>query len=120
MNPPSLAMVERAIGAELLRARYAYSEREAILYALGIGAPANWLAADELKFVHEMQPDFQVLPTFGVIFARELHDLVLSGNVAGITYNPMMLVTWRAAADTRAEIAAGSGCRIGDISRGNP
>ncbi len=92
MKPPSLETVERAIGAELLRARYAYSEREAILYALGVGAPANWLAPDELKFVHELRADFQVLPTFAVIFAKQLHDLVLSGDLAGIQYNPMMLV----------------------------
>ena len=92
MNPPSLEIVEQAIGAELLRARYAYSEREAVLYALGVGAPAHWLAPDELKFVHESQPDFQVLPTFAVIFAGELHDLVLSGDIAGIKFHPMQLV----------------------------
>lgn len=92
MKPPLRETVERATGAELLRARFAYSEREAILYALGVGAPAHWLAPDELKFVHELQPNFQVLPTFAVIFAKDLHDLVLSGNIAGIQYNPMMLV----------------------------
>ncbi len=92
MKPPSLETVKRATGVELLRARYAYSEREAILYALGVGAPAHWLAPDELKFVHESQPDFQVLPTFAVIFARELHDLVLSGDIAGIKFHPMQLV----------------------------
>lgn len=92
MQPPSLETVEQAIGAELLRARYAYSEREAILYALGVGAPAHCLEPDELKFVHELRDDFQVLPTFAVIFAKELHELVLSGNIAGIQYNPMMLV----------------------------
>lgn len=92
MKPPSLETVEQAIGAELLRARFAYSEREAIVYALGVGAPAHWLAPDELKFVHELHPDFQVLPTFAVTFAKELHDLALSGDIAGIRFNPMMLV----------------------------
>ena len=92
MKPPSLETVEQAIGVELPSARYAYSEREAILYALGVGAPADWLAPDELKFVHEMQPDFQVLPTFAVIFAKDLHELALSGDIAGIKFNPMMLV----------------------------
>lgn len=92
MEPPALETVERAIGVELLRSRTAYNERDAILYALGVGAPANWLAPDELKFVHELRGDFQVLPTFAVTFARALHDLVLSGDIAGIKYNPMMLV----------------------------
>ena len=92
MKPPSLDTVERAIGAELPRARHAYSERDAILYALGVGAPAHWLAPDELKFVHESQPDFQVLPTFAVLFAKRLHELVLGGNIAGIEFDPMLLV----------------------------
>ena len=92
LKPPTLETVEQAIGAELLRTSFAYSEREAALYALGVGAPAHWLDADELKFVHELRADFQVLPTFAVIFAKELHDLVLSGDIAGIKYNPMLLV----------------------------
>ncbi len=92
MSPPTLETVERALGAKLLHTRYAYSERDAVLYALGVGAPAHWLAPRELKFVHELRADFQVLPTFAVIFAKELHDLVLSGDIAGIKYNPMLLV----------------------------
>ena len=100
MKPPSLETVRQAIGVELLHTRYAYSERDVILYALGVGAPAHWLEPEELKFVHELQPDFQVLPTFAVIFAKELHDLVLSGDIAGIQYNPMLLVHGEQAADT--------------------
>ena len=92
MTPPTREMVEQAIGAELLRTSYAYSEREAILYALGVGAPAHWLDPSELKFVHELHRDFQVLPTFAVTFANALHDLVLSGDIAGIRFNPMLLL----------------------------
>ena len=92
MPPPALDTVKRAIGQNLLQTSSAYNERDAILYALGIGAPRDWLDPAELKFVHELQPDFQVLPTFAVTYAKQLHDLVLSGNLAGIKFNPMMLV----------------------------
>ncbi len=92
MPPPSLATVGRVIGLELARTSYTYDEREAVLYALGIGAPAHWLDPDELKFVYELSNDFQVLPTFAVIFAKELISLLLAGNIGGIRYDPMMLV----------------------------
>lgn len=93
MNPELLETVNRAIGAELPRTTFRYSERDAALYALGIGAPADPLDQDELKFVYELSSrGFQVFPTFAVIFTRSLNQLFMSGEVAGIRYNPMMLV----------------------------
>ena len=92
MPPPSLQTVNRAIGAELGRASFSYSERDAILYALGVGAPADPLDPTQLRSVYELSGDFQVLPTFAVIFARDLVDDFLSGDIAGIKYNPMMMV----------------------------
>ena len=93
MNPELLETVNRAIGAELPQASFRYSERDAALYALGIGAPADPLDQDELKFVYELSSHgFQVFPTFAVIFTRSLNQLFMSGEVAGIRYNPMMLV----------------------------
>ncbi len=93
MNPALLETVNRAIGAELPRASYRYTARDAALYALGIGAPADPLDQDELKFVYELSSrGFQVFPTFAVIFTRSLNRLFMSGEVAGIRYNPMMLV----------------------------
>lgn len=92
MPIPSLTTASKAIGAEIARTRFTYSERDAALYALGIGAPSDQLEADELKFVYELSNDFQVLPTFAVIFARDLLSALLSGDIAGIKYNPMMMV----------------------------
>ena len=92
MPPPSLATVNQAIGLELAQTSYTYDERDVALYALGIGAPAHWLDSDELKFVYELSNDFQVLPSFSVIFANELISLLLTGDFAGIKYHPMMLV----------------------------
>jgi acyl dehydratase len=52
----------KLVGKDLPPLEYNYETRDAILYALGIGAGA---VQDELKFVYEN--DLQVLPTFGVI-----------------------------------------------------
>ncbi len=93
MRPPSLDIVNRAIGLELERTRYSYNQRDVALYALGIGAPADPLDQDELKFVYELSGGgFQVIPTFAVIFSKALNDLFLTGDIAGIKYNPMMVV----------------------------
>ena len=93
MTPPMLETVNQAIGVDLPRASYRYSARDAVLYALGIGAPADPLDQDELKFVYELSSrGYQVFPTFAVIFTRDLNQLFMSGEVAGIRYNPMMLV----------------------------
>jgi len=93
MQPPTLDLVNRAIGAELASTPYSYDERDVALYALGIGAPADPLDQDELKFVYEMSSlGFQVLPTFPVVFSYEFNRTVHSGEIAGIKYNPMMCV----------------------------
>lgn len=93
MQPPSLDLVNRAIGAELAATTYSYNERDVALYALGIGAPADPLDQDELKYVYEMSGvGFQVLPTFAVVFAYEFNRALHSGEIAGIKYNPMMCV----------------------------
>ncbi|MCY3832550.1 MAG: MaoC/PaaZ C-terminal domain-containing protein [Chloroflexi bacterium] len=94
MRPPSLDAVKRAIGAEVARTVYSYEERDVALYALGIGAPADPLDQDELKFVYEKSgAGFQVFPTFPVVFAYEFNRNVPTGEIAGIEYNPMMVVS---------------------------
>ena len=65
---------------------FAYEDRDAILYNLGVGARRT-----ELKYVFEGAEDFQVLPTFGVIppFNAEMpfdYDAVVPN------FSPMMLL----------------------------
>ena len=92
-QPPSLDVVNRAIGAELGRLSYRYSERDVALYALGIGAPADVLSQDELRFVYELSGvGFEVFPTFATVFAYEFNRRVPAGEIAGIRFNPMMAV----------------------------
>ncbi|MCY3916040.1 MAG: MaoC/PaaZ C-terminal domain-containing protein [Chloroflexi bacterium] len=93
MQLPSLDVVKRAIGVELERTACRYNERDVALYALGIGAPADPLDQDELKFVYEQSSvGFQVFPTFAVVFSYEFNRRVPMGEIAGIKYHPMMVV----------------------------
>ena len=93
MTAPLLDTVNRAIGLKLEPLTYSYTERDAALYALGIGLPADPLDQDELKFVYELGGQgFAVFPTFAVIYSNDLIHRFLSGKLAGIVFNPMMLV----------------------------
>lgn len=93
MTAPSLDVVNNAIGMEMEAITYTYTERDVALYALGIGAPADWLDQDELKYVYELSTvGFKVIPSFGVIYSGAMIQSILSGNVGGIEFNPMMLV----------------------------
>lgn len=70
-----------------------YSERDVSLYALGIGAPADPLDQAELKYVYELSGEgFQVFPTFAVLFPSRMIDVMLTGRLPGLTFNPMMLL----------------------------
>lgn len=44
---------------------YSYTERDAMLYALGVGVSTK--QPDHLKFLFELSDDFSVIPSFGVI-----------------------------------------------------
>lgn len=87
-----LDTVNAAIGTSLDPITYRFTKRDTALYALGVGAPSDWLDADELKFVYELNMDFCALPTMPVIYSGAMiHDIV-RGDIQGIQFNPMMLV----------------------------
>jgi acyl dehydratase len=87
-----LNIVNAAIGKSLAPLTYTFSKRDTVIYALGVGAPANWLEQDELKFVYELSNDFVALPTMPVVYSMDMiHDIV-KGDIEGIKFNPMMLV----------------------------
>ena len=100
------------IGAEFASDTVSYDEQDVSLYALSIGAPADPLDDDELKFVYEgCSSGFQVIPTFAVNFARSLLDNLSGGEFAGLRYEPMMLGAWRTGNGVPAGIA---GSRLRD------
>jgi len=87
------------IGKPLEATRFAYAERDVMLYALGVGA-----GTDELQFTYER--DLKVLPTFGVIPA--FPALFAMGSVMSV--NPLMVlhgeqrITLHAALPTRGTL----------------
>jgi multifunctional beta-oxidation protein len=65
---------------------FTYEEREAILYALGVGCKRT-----DTRFVYENDVNFSVLPTFGVIPSFTAMNTVPFGDVVP-NFNPMMLL----------------------------
>ena len=88
----SLEIVNAAIGTASDPITFTFTKRDTVIYALGVGAPANWLDQDELKFVYELHNDFVALPTMPAIYTGEMIVESLKGDIHGIKFNPMMLV----------------------------
>lgn len=65
---------------------FSYTERDSMLYNLGIGAKRT-----ELPYVFEGHEDFQVLPTFGVIPQFDA-DMPCSFDEVVPNFSPMMLL----------------------------
>lgn len=71
----------------------AYDERDVALYALGVGAPADPLDPNELKFVYELSgAGFVALPTFSTIALSRMVTTLLGGLPGVPSFNPMLLV----------------------------
>jgi len=88
----TLDVVNAAIGSQQPPIVYNFTKRDTVLYALGVGAPANWLDPDELRFVYELSPDFAALPSMPTIYSGALIEDIVKGDIQGIRFNPMMLV----------------------------
>ncbi len=91
--PHTLEQVQALIGMPLPPITYTYTERDVSLYALGVGAPIDWLDQDELQFVYELSTQgFKTLPSFATLFPSKLIDLLLSGRIGAFEFNPLMVV----------------------------
>ncbi|KAG2692881.1 hypothetical protein I3760_08G072500 [Carya illinoinensis] len=72
---------------------YNYTERDVVLYALGVGACGqDAVDGDELKYIyHENGQQFvQVLPTFAALFS--LASALNGFNLPGLQYDPRLLL----------------------------
>jgi len=79
---------KKALGAKLEALPYEYTDRDVMLYALGVGAGVPPTDDVQLQFCYE--GDLKVLPTFGVI--PPFPSLVGLMSAPGMEFNPMMLL----------------------------
>jgi 3-hydroxyacyl-CoA dehydrogenase/3a,7a,12a-trihydroxy-5b-cholest-24-enoyl-CoA hydratase len=83
--------VQQVLGYEFEATAFNYTDREIILYALGVGAGKNPLDLQELAFVYEGSAQgFRALPTFAVLFPGSMFQQLLK--VPGIKFNLMKLL----------------------------
>jgi 3-hydroxyacyl-CoA dehydrogenase/3a,7a,12a-trihydroxy-5b-cholest-24-enoyl-CoA hydratase len=95
--------IQQAVGYVVAPQTQSYTARDAILYALGVGAGADPLDHDELRFVYELHADgFRVLPTYPVTFP--LAVLYQISSAPGLVFNPMMLVHGEQFTELRAPL----------------
>ncbi|KAG2188495.1 hypothetical protein INT44_001249 [Umbelopsis vinacea] len=78
--------IEAAKKLDFETLEFSYGEKEAILYALGVGCKRT-----DLNFVYENDENFGVLPTFGVIPSFAAMNAVPFGEFLP-DFNPMMLL----------------------------
>lgn len=83
--------VTKVLGYQFKPLETRYTERDVSLYALSIGAAADPLDRDELKFVYELNgAGFFVFPTFPMVFPFPMMWQIL--DVPGLEFNPMLLL----------------------------
>ncbi|MDQ7025873.1 MAG: MaoC/PaaZ C-terminal domain-containing protein [Anaerolineae bacterium] len=99
-----LDVVNAAIGKALPSIQYTFTQRDTAIYAMGVGAPSDWLDPDELKFVYELHGGFCALPTMPVIYSGKMIDDIIQGDIQGIKFNPMMLVHGEQSLDIKAPL----------------
>ncbi|CCG80937.1 Peroxisomal hydratase-dehydrogenase-epimerase [Taphrina deformans PYCC 5710] len=81
-----LAAVQKVLTEKFEEFKYNYTERDVVLYNLGIGAKHS-----ELPFVYENNEDFEVIPTFGVIPQFE-SQMAIPYDEFLPNFSPMMLL----------------------------
>ena len=93
MSTSAAVDLDQILSYEFEPFQFRYTERDVSLYALGVGAPADPLDQQELQFVYELSgAGFKVLPTFAVLFPSRMIDVLLTGSLPGLIFNPMMLL----------------------------
>lgn len=82
--------VELAMKHKFQAIPFNYTERDSILYALGVGEARDPLDDNSLRFTYENHPSFSALPTMGVLFPFSIMSQLVS--TPGLSFNPMMLL----------------------------
>ncbi|XP_031484381.1 enoyl-CoA hydratase 2, peroxisomal isoform X1 [Nymphaea colorata] len=93
MAGPKTIDPELVISHQFPEGDFTYSERDVVLYALGVGAcSGNAVDEKELKYVYHNlgQPFVKVLPTFAVLFPFQLVNQLM--RLPGLQFNPALLL----------------------------
>ncbi|MEW5946593.1 MAG: MaoC/PaaZ C-terminal domain-containing protein [bacterium] len=80
--------VQKALSAEIKPLEFSYSEKDVVLYALGVGAGVPPTEKETLMFTYEN--GLKALPTYGVV--PPFKSLMSVMGVPGLKFNPMMLL----------------------------
>lgn len=97
--------LDKVLGYEFKPQTVEITPRDAILYALGVGAAKDPTDPTELRFTYEnASGSFKVLPTMGVTFP--FSTLAQLGSVEGLKFNPMMLLHGEQYLELKAPIPA--------------
>ncbi|KAI0530562.1 hypothetical protein KFK09_000106 [Dendrobium nobile] len=86
---------ELVISHKFLEESFSYSERDAAIYALGVGACAGDAVDEkELKYVYHRdgQRSIEVLPTFAALFPFKNSKGFILADVPGLEFDPKLLL----------------------------
>ncbi|CAD8047968.1 unnamed protein product [Paramecium primaurelia] len=84
--------VNKAIGFETEEVKALCTDRDAILYSLGIGYSSDPMNAEELTYTYELHEDFKVFPTYTTCLHRTDIFKALTSCPGIPNFNPMMLL----------------------------
>jgi len=82
--------LKQALGHSFEPTPFEYTDKDVILYALGVGEGQDPKDDSQLKYVYENHTEFQPLPTMAVCFPFSILNQVVS--TPGLSFNPMMLL----------------------------
>jgi len=82
--------LKEALGHTFESTPFSFTEKDVILYALGIGAGEDPTDDEQLKYIYEGHPDFQAFPTLAVCFPLSVFANLSS--TPGLKFNPMLLL----------------------------
>ena len=82
--------VQKVLTTALPPTRARHDARDAMLYALSVGASRDPADAADLAWTYELAPGFAVLPTFAVLWPHAGNAGIV--DMPGLAFNPMMLL----------------------------
>ncbi|XP_070541954.1 peroxisomal multifunctional enzyme type 2-like [Ptychodera flava] len=77
--------LDKAVGFKTQPIPFSYTERDAALYALGVGVKVN--QPDYLKFLYEGNDDFSILPTYAAVVGQVTGEILFSDKIPGFKIN---------------------------------